>query len=94
MSEDTDELRELARRTIWWEPPEESLRYPRRLLCYVMARGTWDDWVMAHRAVGDAGFRDALEHPSPGVFDVRSWRYWHVRLGVEPEPPLPRRVLP
>ena len=32
-----------------------------------------------------------LADTPPGVFDPRSWAYWHVVLGLDPERELPRR---
>lgn len=90
----SDELTHLCRRVMWWESPEVALREPRRLLTYVMAKGTWDDWVTARRHFTDDAFRAALNDPAPGVFDRKSWRYWHIRLGTYPEPPIPKRELP
>ena len=46
------ELEQLARRLIWWKPPEESLRRPERVIAQVMALGTWDDIEMAKREWG------------------------------------------
>lgn len=88
------DLEELARRLVWWKPPEESLRMPKRLLAQVMALGTWNDIQTARKHWGDEAFRCVLADPPPGVFDRRSWNYWHVVLGFQPTPPLPIRRLP
>jgi hypothetical protein len=42
---------------------------------------------------GDDALRAVLADPPPGVFDRRSWTYWHVRFGIEPIPSLPARRL-
>jgi hypothetical protein len=39
-------------------------------------------------------FREALEHAPPGIFDERSWNYWHLMTGRHPPPPMPKRVIP
>jgi hypothetical protein len=83
----------LARRMIWWKPPEETLRYPRRLLAQVMALGTWDDVELAKRIWDRAEFVAVLKEAPPGVFDRRSWVYWHVILHLDPVPSLPQRHL-
>lgn len=88
------ELLALAQRLFWWKNPEEALRNPRRFLCQLMAIGTWDDVQIALRHWTKADFTDALEHASPGVFDARSWCYWHHRLLGQSAPPLPLRHLP
>lgn len=89
-----EEIRELARRMIWWKEPEEALRYPARLLAQVMSLGTWDDVQLARRLWTREEFVAVLKAAPPGVFDHRSWAYWHRVLKVEPLPPLPQRQLP
>jgi hypothetical protein len=93
-AEVSTDLAELARRLFWWKTPEEALAGPVRFLAQVMALGTWNDLQVARRYWSDEDFRAVLRTPPPGVFDPRSWSYWHCVLGVEPVPPLPRRVLP
>lgn len=88
------ELTLLARRLSWWKEPAEALRDPRRLLAQVMAIGTWEDVQTAFRHWTENDFLDALHHAPAGVFDVRSWHYWHRRLRRQAAPPLPRRHLP
>ena len=44
-----DELRAVASRVIWFEPPEASLRYPKRFLAYLMTFGTLEDIVTARK---------------------------------------------
>jgi hypothetical protein len=88
------DLAQLARRLVWWKPPEETLRAPDRLIAQVMALGTWDDIELAKRQWGLDAFRRVLATPPPGVFDPRSWNYWHVVFGIAPTPPLPVCKLP
>jgi hypothetical protein len=85
-------LRLLVRRLLWWERPAEALRRPRRLIAQVMTLGTWEDVEFVRPLVGDEGFAAVLDDPPPGVFDPRSWSYWHARLGREPVPALPARA--
>lgn len=87
------DLVRLARRLFWWKSPEEALRWPGRLLAQVMTLGSWDDIQVARRHWSEEEFREVLRRPPPGVFDRRSWTYWHLMLGLEPVPPLPRRCL-
>ena len=94
MADMTDEIEGLARRSIWWKTPEQALRYPDRLLAQVMALGTWDDVLLAKRYWSRAEFVAVLKNAPPGVFDRRSWVYWHSVLSVEPVPPLPLRHFP
>ena len=88
------DLIQLARRLVWWKPPEEALRAPERVIAQVMALGTWDDIETAKRHWGIEAFRRVLAAPPPGVFDRRSWNYWHVVFGIAPTPPLPVRNIP
>ncbi len=87
-------LLSIARRLIWWMPPEESLEYPTRFLAQVMTLGTWDDVQIVRREFGDGRLREVLLDAPPGVFDQRSWHYWHHVFGLQPVPPLPRRRIP
>lgn len=84
-------IREIARRLIWWQTPDRVLAQPRRFLAQVMALGTWDDIVAVRQVYGDDALRAVLADPPPGVFDPRSWHYWHAVFGIDPVPPLPRR---
>jgi hypothetical protein len=90
----TPALQQLARRLIWWKRPEEALCWPDRLIAQVMTLGTWDDIQTARSEWGDEGFRRVLQSPPPGVFDPRSWNYWHVVFGLAPVPPMPVRHIP
>ncbi len=93
MSE-ADDLTQLARRTIWWKTPEEALQDRPRLLAQIMASGTWRDVELARRHWDKDEFAAVLRNPPTGVFDLRSWAYWHTVLHFTPVPPLPRRRLP
>jgi hypothetical protein len=90
---DNRELEELARRLMWWVSPAEAFQNPRRLLAQVMAWGAWEDIAKARRIWGQDEFRQVLLAPIPGIFDKRSWSYWHRMLGLLPVPPLPTRQL-
>lgn len=84
----------LARRLIWWKTPQEALADRSRLLAQVMKLGTWNDITEARRFWPPAMFREALRQAPPGVFDPRSWSYWHHVLDLGVAPPLPARKLP
>ncbi len=86
-------LTSLARNMIWWKAPEQALCQPQRLLAQVMALGTWDDVQMARQIWTAEDFRAVLTDAPPGVFDARSWAYWHTVLNVYPLAPLPKRRL-
>lgn len=89
----SEELVSLARRLFWWKEPEEALGCPGRLLAQVMVWGTWEDVAVARRHWSDHEFRAVLKAPPPGLFDARSWAYWHYKLGMSAVPPMPNRKL-
>ena len=86
-------LQPLARKIFWWKSPAEALRDPVRFAAQVMTYGNWEETRLARRALGDAVFRAALDRPPAGVFDERSWAYWHVVFGKQKIPPMPLRKL-
>jgi hypothetical protein len=88
-----DRLRNLAERLVWWQPPDATLADTPRFLAQVMAYGDWQEASFAIETFSEAAMVAALRDAPPGVFDDRSWSYWHVRLGIDPVPPLPRRRL-
>lgn len=86
-----DELHKVAKRVVWFKPPEEALKDTKLFLAHVMTYGTLDDIVVAMRHYSEADFDHVLAEPPAGVFDLRSWNYWNLRYHHEPVPPLPRR---
>ena len=87
----TPELLKVAARVVWFKPPDEALAEPEHFLAHVMTYGTPDDLRALHGIVGLNEFREALDHAPAGVFDARSWAYWHLKCGRAPAPPLPVR---
>jgi len=77
---------------MWWEEPSVALSRPARFIMQVMTLGTWHDVQTVREAFGREAFREALLKAEPGVFDKRSWAYWHAVFGL-PEGELPRRSL-
>jgi hypothetical protein len=88
------ELREVAKRVIWFEPPTEALSDINRFLAYVMTFGTPDDLAVVRRFLTLADFQRALENAPPGIIDARSWTYWNLVCGRDPETPMPVRQFP
>jgi len=82
----------IARRVFWWGEPEEWLDDAIRFAAQVMTYGNWEDTATVWKVLGDDLLRKVLEFPPPGVFDIKSWTYWHVRYGL-PIPPLPERKI-
>ncbi len=88
-----DETRALARRLVWFEPPEKALADPVRFMAYAFARAMHVEMKALRAYFDDADLREALDNAPPGVIDPRSWAYWNLRLGRYPAPPMPRRRL-
>jgi len=90
-TEASQRLLQIARKLLWWKPPEQSVGDPIDLACRIMTYGTWDDVLLAQDELGTDLFHEALRRAPAGIFDRRSWQYWHLRLGISPIPPLPKR---
>ncbi len=93
---DQELLKRLAAKYIWWKSPEDAVAYPHRIMAQVMNMGDFDDVCELTEAVGDAGLREVVCSAEAGEFNLRSWHYWHHRLGLsdgEKIPPLPQRRL-
>ena len=90
----TDELATVAQHVIWFEPPEKALADPIRFVTYAMTYGTHQDMKVVRLYLSDDDLREALTYAPPGIFDPRSWAYWHLKLGQYPPPPLPLRRFP
>lgn len=88
------ELLRVAKRMVWFKTPEEALRDQVLFLNHVMTWGTVGDIGTTRSYFAEDDFREALKRARPGVFDPRSWAYWHLVLNMGPAPPLPRRRLP
>ncbi|MES1180999.1 MAG: hypothetical protein ABUL66_03960 [Verrucomicrobiota bacterium] len=85
-----EQLKSIAAKLIWWQPPEISLQDVRRLVAQVMNLGSWEDVKFAQKQFGVAAFRDALEHSQPGWFEQDSWVIWHNAF----ELPVPEQARP
>ena len=88
------DLTQLARKYIWWQPPEVSSSEPRRVIAQIMNLGTFEDVQALRRLVAPEELARALREALPGEFSERSWHYWHLVLGIAPLdriPPLPIR---
>jgi hypothetical protein len=83
----------VAARVFWWGKPETWLADRQRFAAQVMTYGDWHDTVLTLELLGEPLFRQVLQNPPAGVFDVKSWHYWHHRLHL-PVPPLPVRRVP
>jgi len=57
-----------------------------------MTYGDWDETSLVLGLLGDGVFQAVLKDAPPGVFDAKSWTYWHCRYGLD-VPPVPTRKL-
>ena len=89
----TLKLLNVAQRVIWFKEPPDALSNPYHFLAHVMTYGSMEDIKIVHDIIEDEGFREALEHAPPGIFDPRSWAYFNLKYGRHPVPPLPKRTL-
>ena len=89
-------LSHLAKRYVWWLPPEEALEYPQRVIASVMDMGTFEDIHELVSLVGEESLRQTLKDAEAGQFRPRSWSYWQYILNGLADntlPPMPvRRV--
>lgn len=93
---DSELLKPLARKYIWWKTPEEAVALPERVIAQVMNIGDYDDMQRLAAEVGDKVLCTVLSHAEAGQFNERSWAYWHYRLGLadmDQVPALPVRRL-
>jgi hypothetical protein len=90
----TPQLEATARRCVWFKTPAEALAWPEHFIAHVLTYGMHEDVKAVRQAVGDDAMREALDNAPAGIFDGRSWAYWHLILyGREDAPPLPVRRL-
>lgn len=90
----TEEMRQVASRVIWFEPPEKALSDAPRFIAYAMRYATHEDMKAIRALVSDEEFLSAIDAAPPGIIDRRSWAYWNLMLGRSPAPPMPVRVIP
>ena len=88
-----EDLLSVARRVVWFKPPDEALRFHAEFLAHLMTYGDIEDLRIARRYFTDDDFRRVLDNPPPGIIDSRSWAYWNTVYGRLPVPDLPRRNL-
>jgi hypothetical protein len=92
-AEFSPELHQIAQRLVWWKAPEEALADFPHFVAQVMTLGTWNDLKRIRAELGEEALRETLCRPPSGIFDARSWHYWHHYFGILPIPPLPKRRL-
>lgn len=60
-----------------------------RVVAQVMVYGNLEDIRNVSQLYGDSVFSEVLDHPPRGVFDSKSWVFWHKKLNRSAIPPLP-----
>lgn len=89
-----EETLAIARRMIWFEPPDVALSNGTRFMAYAFRYASHEDMRTLRRHVTDEDLSKALEAAPPGIIDGRSWAYWNwIIRNLTPPPPLPRRGL-
>jgi hypothetical protein len=91
-SEVRAQLIEVAQRVFWWGDAEKWVQDMWRFAAQVMTFGNFDDVRLTLQLLGDKTFVDALKSAPAGVFDPKSWTFWHAYYRL-PLPPLPERKL-
>ena len=77
-----DELKQIAQRVNWFEPPEKVVSDVGRFLVYCMQYCLDTDIPVMRRYFTDQQFRHALNNRLPGILDDRSAAYWNLVLPV------------
>jgi len=83
-------LLEVARRVVWFYPPERTLADPILFLNHAMTWGTPEDLAVVRKHFTDDDLRNALRNAHPGIMDEPSWAYWHLLLDLGPAPQRPK----
>jgi len=89
----TPELQGVARRIVWFEPPEMAVSNATRFMAYAFRYATHADMTTLRHHLSDDDLRRALDAAPPGIIDGRSWAYWRLVLDL-PDEPLPERRIP
>ncbi len=87
-------MKRMAKRYVWWQPPDLSLGDPHRVIAQVMDVGTIEDIHALVKAIGSETLASVLKQARPGWFRPRSWAFWHTVLGRTTAgriPPIPSR---
>ncbi|MBF0397898.1 MAG: hypothetical protein HQK78_14050 [Desulfobacterales bacterium] len=95
MNEIDLKLLSMAEKYVWWKAPQSVLKDISYFLAQVMTIGALEDvaWIVTY--FGKEKLREVLKNPPVGVFNGRSWYFWHYWLGLamkEDEiPSIPKR---
>jgi len=79
-------------RLFWWKDP--SHKDPHRIAAQVMVFGNLEDIKSVREQYGESIFEEVLSSPPLGLFDEKSWAFWHKKVGKTNIPPLPGQGVP
>jgi hypothetical protein len=68
MINNSEDLKGVARKVVWFDQPEQVLGNTQYFLTYVMNYGTDEDLTVVRKYYSDADFEGTLDNPAPGVF--------------------------
>ena len=88
------ELLRVARKVVWDDAPERTLDDIPTFVAHLMVYGSPADVQVVEKYISREEFRTALANAPAGVFTQDAWATWHMKLGIQPIPPLPRRRFP
>ena len=86
-------LLDIAKKVVWFQNPEKTIKNKDEFLAYLMVYGFDDDVYLSMQYFSLDDFKEALKHSPIGLFDSKSWAFWHYALGFNNIPPLPKRIL-
>ena len=67
---------------VWWKTADEALKNPEQIMAQVMNIGDWEDVCRMVNCVGNDALRRVIREAEIGMFNDRSWHFWHYRLGL------------
>lgn len=85
-------LEDVAKRLIWWLPPDEAIKNENRLIAQIMTFGDIDDTQVLLDRFSKQKLKTVLADPPIGVFSPQAWSYWHIVLDV-PMRAMPKRCI-
>ncbi len=86
-----DELRRAAERCVWYKPAEAAIEDPIDFAAHVLTYGIHEDVKSLRQQLSDDDLRNVLKNAPAGVFDKRSWHYWHLILHADLPEQMPQR---
>jgi hypothetical protein len=82
-AQDINELRDVARRVVWFKEPDDALEDREHFIAHVLAHGALSDVQKTRRFYGDTAIGEALKNAPSGIFSARQWAFWCARYGLD-----------